>query len=103
MATLKVAVKPFNPGVVKVKVWTYASPGPSFDQTFEATVDNPVNETLEVEDGHYAVTISWTDGYHNIASGVEGNHLSYNDNNLYYQVLGKPADANGVMATFNVS
>lgn len=56
----------------------------------------------DLEPGHYAVTISWAEGYQNIASGIAGNQIVYNGNYLYYQVLGSPADGNGVSAVFGL-
>ncbi len=41
-------------------------------------------------------------GYQNIASGIAGNQIVYNGNYLYYQVLGSPADGNGVSAVFGL-
>ena len=92
MSTLSVQVAPFNPGEVQVRVWTYATPGPSFNENW-----------TDLEPGHYAVTITWHEGYQNIASGGGvGNQIVYNGNYLYYQVLGTPADGNGVSAVFGM-
>jgi len=104
MSTLSVQVAPFNPGEVQVRVWTYATPGPSFEWNGTATSASPINENwTDLEPGHYAVTISWHEGYQNIASGGGvGNQIVYNGNYLYYQVLGTPADANGVSAVFGM-
>ncbi|MEN2712967.1 hypothetical protein ACQKOH_14585 [Sphingomonas sp. NPDC092331] len=103
MSTLSVQVAPFNPGEVHVRVWVYTSPGPSFEWNGTATTGSPISESWDdLEPGHYAVTISWAEGYQNIASGIAGNQIVYNGNYLYYQVLGSPADGNGVSAVFGL-
>ena len=102
MSSLQVQVKPANPGDLTVRVWVsqYPPTGTPIDETFTVNVNNPLNKSWELDPGLYSVTISWKDGYHNIASGVEGNAIIVNGNSQYYQVLGSPADANGVSANF---
>ncbi len=80
-----------------------ASPGSGFSWTGSATSSQPINQSwTDLKPGPYAINISWTAGFQNIASGTAGNGITYNGNNLYYHVLGNPADANGVAATFGV-
>lgn len=102
MATLQVQVNPANPGSVTVRVWTYTSPGPNFNWVGVATSQKPVNQSWDnLQPGAYAVTLSWNEGYQNIAGGGgSGNSVIYDGNFLYYQVLGNPGDANGISATF---
>ena len=103
MSTLTVQVNPPNAGTVNVRVWTYTSPGPSFNWTGSATSSQPLNQSwTDLQPGSYAITISWKQGYQNIASGTAGNNITYDGQALYYQVLGNPGDANGVSATFSV-
>ena len=102
MSTLQVMVKPVNPGDITVRVWCsqYPKPATDIDETFTVNVDNPLEKSWELDPALYSITISWKDGYHNIASGTQGNTISVNGKHQYYQVLGKPADANGVLANF---
>lgn len=103
MSSLSVQVAPFNPGEVHVRVWVYTVPGPSFEWSGTATSESPISESwADLEPGHYAVTISWAEGYQNIASGVTGNAIVFNGTSLYYQVLGNPSDGNGVSAVFGL-
>ena len=105
MATLTVQVNPPNPGTVNVRVWVAQVPGPTFEWSGDATTEQPVDKTWnDLEPGLYAVTISWKDGYQNIASaGGPGNFIIYNGSHLYYQVLGTPKDANGILATYGLN
>ncbi len=104
MGTLQVQVAPINSGNVNVRVWMaqYPPTGTPIDQTFTATTQSPVNQSFQLDPGLYAVTISWSSGYQNVASGLAGNAIVVNGQGLYYQVLGNPADANGVSANFGV-
>ena len=99
--SLRVRVRPPNAGDVTVKVWLASSPGgTALDQTFTASSSSPLDQTWQLDAALYAVTISWQQGYQNIASGTDGNEIAINGVGLYYQVLGTPSDANGIMATF---
>ena len=101
MSTLRVQVKPVNSGDINVKVWLSQPPGGTpIDETFTVNKDNPLNKSWELESALYSVTISWKEGYHNIASGTAGNAIIVNGKYQYYQVLGKPTDANGILANF---
>ena len=101
MSSLRVQVRPFNPGDLTVKVWNSQSPGGTpLNETFTVNKDNPLDKSWELEPALYSVTISWNNGYHNIASGAEGNAIIVNGEYQYYQVLGTPADGNGVLANF---
>ncbi len=101
MSSLQVQVRPFNPGDLTVRVWLSQTPGGTpLDETFTVNKDNPLDKSWELEPALYSVTISWKDSYHNIASGSEGNAIVVNGNHEYYQVLGRPADANGILANF---
>jgi hypothetical protein len=102
MGSLQVQVNPPNSGDVTVRVWIPQRPltGTPIDQTFTVNSANPLDQTWKLDPGLYSVTISWKNGYQNIASGVAGNMILVNGASQYYQVLGTPADGNGVMATF---
>ena len=101
MSTLTVKARPANPGDVTVRVWNSQSPGGTpLDETFTVNKDNPLDKTWELEPALYSVTISWKDGYHNMTGSTEGNATIVNGKYQYYQVLGKPADANGISANF---
>jgi len=101
---LQVKVKPTNPGTITVKVWLAQRPGGTqLNETFEVTKKNPLNKTWQLEPAQYAVTISWSAGYHNISGSTAGNGIIINGNNyLYYQVLGEPSDHNSIHATFGL-
>lgn len=103
MGTLQVQVNPFNPGDVTVRVWMsqYPPTGTPIDETFKVNSTHPLNQTWELDSGLYSVTISWKDGYQNIASGGgEGNMITVNGVGQHYQVLGSPKDENGILANF---
>ena len=100
---LQVKVKPANSGTITVKVWLAQRPGGTpLNETFEVTKENPLNKTWQLEPARYAVTISWSAGYHNISGSTAGNGIIINGNNLYYQVLGEPSNQNSIHATFGV-
>jgi hypothetical protein len=106
MPTLTVRVAPSNRGTVDIKVWTYIRPGPTLNWHGIATSDNPIDQTWnDLGPGYFAITISWYKGYQNIGGGPghsRKNSIIYNGIELYYQILGMPADESGISATFGV-
>ncbi|MCX6224596.1 MAG: hypothetical protein NTV01_07580 [Bacteroidia bacterium] len=99
---LQVKVKPPNPGTVTVRVWLAQTPGGTpLNETFAVSQSNPLNKTWHLAPALYAVTISWKSGYQNITGAVADNGIIINGKAMYYQVLGTPADANGISATFD--
>jgi hypothetical protein len=97
MPTLSVELTPWNPGVVEVRVATVSG---SYAWTGQASTEAPLNQHWDdLPSGDYAITIAWNKGYQNMAPTI-GNSVIYNGMPLYYQVLGTPADGNGVSATF---
>lgn len=100
MATLSVQVSPSNPGVVEVRVMGVSG---SYAWTGQASTEAPLNQDWDdLPSGDYAITFAWYQGYQNMAPTI-GNCVIYNGASLYYQVLGTPADGNGVLATFPFS
>lgn len=105
MGTLQVQVKPANSGNVTVKVWMaqYPPTATPIDETLIASTSSPVDKTWDLDSGQYAVTISWTDGYHNITGSTADNGIIVNGKHMYYQVLGTPGSGSSVMAMFGVN
>ncbi|NOQ73952.1 MAG: hypothetical protein GQ574_18245 [Crocinitomix sp.] len=102
MGTLRVQVKPGNPGDVKIQISMTQFPPTKtpINETLIATTDNPVDQSWDLDSGSYIVTISWEDGFQNISSSGGGNNITVNGKGLSYQVLGKPADQETVLASF---
>ncbi len=101
MSNLRIMVKPANPGNVNVKLWCYVSPGPKYDKTYVASKDKPLDVNLDLEPSNYSVTISWSDGYHNITGSTADNGIIVNGkDHLYYQVFGKPKGTSQISANF---
>lgn len=95
-------VKTIHDGDVTVQVQLVTHPGgtPTND-TFTVTQAQSLDHTwTNLAPGTYAVSISWKTGYHNIAQGTDGNAIIVNGKSMYYQVMGSPADGNGVMGVF---
>lgn len=87
MSSISIQVTPANSGNVNVQVFNYSSM--VFNWQGVATAGAPLNQSWDdLPPGPYAVTLSWTDGYHNIASGG-GSGISFNGNALYFQALGQ--------------
>jgi len=103
VSTLSVRVATSNRGTVYVRVWVYLSPGPRFEWSGTATSDKPVDQNwVDLEPGHYAVTISWAEGYHNIGWDNGRNAIIYNGNELYYQITGRAGPYEQVIGTFGL-